>query len=38
MGVAFKMLFTNLTSISPMEQDKDIEPFNTNLWAQQLDL
>jgi len=27
-----------MTSISQTEQDEDIEPFDTDLWAQQLDL
>ena len=33
-GVVFKKLFANMTSISQAEQDEDIEPFDTNLWAQ----
>jgi len=32
-GVVFKKLFANMTSIDQVEQDKDIEPFNTDLWA-----
>jgi len=27
-----------MTSISHMKPEEDIEPFNTDLWAQQLDL
>ena len=38
MGVVFKKLFANMTSISQTEQDEDIDPFNADPWAQQLDL
>jgi len=38
MGVIFKKLFANMTSISQTEQDEDIETFDTDPWAQQLDL
>ena len=27
-----------MTSISPIEQDENIEPFDNDPWAQQLDL
>ena len=37
-GVVFKKLYANMTFISQAEQDEDIEPFDTDLWAQQLDL
>jgi len=37
-GVVFKNLFANMTSISQTEQDENIEPFDTDPWAQQLDL
>jgi len=37
-GVIFEKLFANMTSISQAEQDKDIEPFDVDLRAQQLDL
>ena len=30
-GVVFKKLFANMTSISQMEQDEDIEPFDADL-------
>ena len=33
-GVVFKKLFANMTSISHMEQDEDMEPFDANPWAQ----
>ena len=33
-GVVFKKLFANMTSISQAEQDEDIEPFDNDLWAQ----
>jgi len=38
MGVAFKKFFTNMASTSQVEPEEDIEPFDTNPWAQQLDL
>ena len=38
MGVVFKKLIANITSISQAEQDEDVEPFDTTPWAQQLDL
>jgi len=37
-GVVFKKLFVNMTSISQAKQDEDIEPFNADPSAQQLDL
>ena len=37
-GVVFKKLFANMTSINQMEQEEDIEPFDADLWAYQLDL
>jgi len=30
-GAVFKTLFTNMTSISQVEQNEDIEPFDTDL-------
>jgi len=36
--VVFKKLFANMTSTNQAEQDEDIEPFDTDSWAQQLDL
>jgi len=30
MGVVFKKLFTNMTSISQTEKDEDIEPFDAD--------
>ena len=38
MGLVFKKPFANMTLINQMEQDEDIEPFDTDLWTQQLDL
>jgi len=38
MGVVFKNLFVNMTSNSQTEQDEDLESFNADPWAQQLDL
>jgi len=38
MVVIFKNIFANMTSISQVEQDEDIEPFDANLCDQQLDL
>jgi len=35
-GVIFKNLFVNMTSISHVDHDKDVEPFHTDPWAQQL--
>ena len=37
-GVVFKKLFANMTFIRQAEQDEDIEPFDAEPWAQQLDL
>ena len=37
-GVVFKQLFANMTSISQAEQDEDIESLDTDPWAQQLNL
>ena len=37
-GVAFKKLFINMTSTSQVEPEEDIEPFDADPWAQQLDL
>jgi len=37
-GVAFKKLFVNMASTSQMKLEEDIEPFDTDPWAQQLDL
>ena len=37
-GVVFKKLFANMTSISQAEQAKDLEPFDADPWAQQLNL
>jgi len=37
-GVVFKKLFANMTSISQTEKDKDIKLFDADSWAQQLDL
>jgi len=36
--VAFKKLFVKMTSTFQVELEEDIEPFDTDLWAQQLDL
>jgi len=38
MGVAFKKLFVNMTSTSQVEPEEDTKPFDTDPWAQQLDL
>jgi len=38
MGVAFKKLFVNIISTSQVEPGEDIGPFNTDPWAEQLDL
>ena len=38
MGVAFKKLFISMISTSKVEVEEDIGPFNTDPWAQQLDL
>jgi len=38
MGVVFKNFFANITSISQAEYDEDTELFNTDPWAQKLDL
>ena len=37
-GIAFRKLFANMTSTSQVEREEDIEPFDTDPWAQQLDL
>jgi len=37
-GVVFKNLSANITYISQVKQDEDIEPFDTDPWAQQLNL
>jgi len=37
-GVAFKKFFANMTSTSQVEQEENIEPFDTDSWAQQLEL
>jgi len=37
-GVAFKKYFVNMTSTSQVEPEEDIEPFDTDPWAQPLDL
>ena len=37
-GIVLKKLFTNMTSISQTKQDEDIEPFDVDPCAQQLDL
>jgi len=37
-GVVFKKLFADMTSTSQVEQEEDVEPFDTDPWAQQLDL
>jgi len=34
MGVAFKELFANMSSISQVEPEEDIEPFDTDPWIQ----
>ena len=36
-GVTLKNLFANMMSISQVEQDESIEPFDTDPWTQQLD-
>ena len=38
MEVAFKKLFVNMTATSQVEPEDDLEPFDTDQWAQQLDL
>ena len=38
MGFVFKKLFTNMKTSSQIEQEKDIESFDINPRAQQLDL
>ena len=38
MRIVLKKLFANMTSISQAEQDENIEPFDADPWAQQLDL
>ena len=35
-GVVFKNLFVNMTSISLVDHDEDVEPFDIDPWAQQL--
>jgi len=35
-GVAFKKNFTNMASTNQVEREEDIEPFDTDPWAQQL--
>ena len=37
-GVAFKKLFVNMASTNQVEPEEDIELFDTDPWAQQLDL
>jgi len=37
-GAAFKKLFVNMASTSQVELEEDIEPFDTDPWAQQLNL
>ena len=37
-GVLFKKLFANMTSIDKLKQKEAIETFDTEPWAQQLDL
>jgi len=37
-GVAFKKLFVNMITTSQVKPEEDIEPFDTDPWAQQLDL
>jgi len=37
-GVTFKKLFVNITTTSQVEPEEDIEPFDTDPWAQKLDL
>jgi len=38
MGVLFKNLFVNMTSINQLEHEEAIEMFESESWAQQLDL
>ena len=35
-GLVFKNLFANMTSISQVEQEEDVEPFDTDLWFNNL--
>jgi len=37
-GMLFKNLFVNMTSIDQLEHEEAIETFDTEPWAQQLDL
>jgi len=37
-GIVFKMLFANMTSINQAEKDENVEPFDTDPWAQYLNL
>ena len=37
-GVVFKNLFVNMTLINQLEKEEAIEIFDTEPWAQQLDL
>jgi len=37
-GVLFKNLFVNMTSINQLEHEEAIEMFDAKPWAQQLDL